>query len=349
MQLADAVRAALSRAVAAGDLVSAVPDEVLLDRPRSRDHGDYATPVALQLAGTAGLPPRRIAEVLVGQLGGVPGIASVDIAGPGFLNIRLAPATAGAVAGDVVAAGADYGSSKVLAGERINLELESTEPTGAVHLGVARRAAVADALGRLLITQGASVLRTAGVEQLAGEPMRVGKPAGAVICLDDLVEALGVDAARYWLIRYPAGTTPKPDLTVWTSQSRDNPVFHVQFAHARSSALATSAGQLGIDLGDTYDAALLDTPREADLIASIAAYPKVLATAAALREPYRVVRYLEGLASACHRFLDTVRVLPTGDEPATPVDVARVWLCAAARQTLANGLAVLGVLAPERM
>ena len=182
-----------------------------------------------------------------------------------------------------------------------------------------------------------------------GEPVRMSKRAGTVISLDDLMEALGVDAARYSLTRYSVDTTLDLDLDLWTRQTSDNPVFYVQYAHARLSALARSAGELGIELGDDYDAALLDTPQEAELMALLAAYPQVLSAAADLREPHRVVRYLEDLASGYHKFYDLVRVLPMGDEPATGANVARLWLCAAARQVLANGLAVLGVSAPERM
>jgi arginyl-tRNA synthetase len=546
-QLADAVRAALSRAVAAGEIDGTVPDEIGIDRPRSREHGDYATPVALKLAKTTGKPPRVIAETVARHLTGTPGIASVDIAGPGFLNIRLDTAAAGAVVGQVVAAGAGYGSSETLAGTNINLEFVSANPTGPVHIGGARWAAVGDALGRVLTTQGATVVReyyfndagaqidrfarsllaaarglpkpddgyggdyiltiadtitaahpgvlelpdteaievfrTQGVDQMFteikatlhqfrtdfdvyfhedslhasgavekavtrlkdsghlyqrdgawwikstdygddkdrvviksdgdpayiagdlayfldkrsrgfdlciymlgadhhgyisrlkaaaaafgddpdvvevligqmvflvqdGEPMRVSKRAGNVISLDDLIEALGVDAARYSLIRYSVDTTLDLDLDLWTKQSSDNPVYYVQYAHARLSALARSALDLGIELGSDYDAALLDTAQESELIALIAAYPQILAASAELREPHRVVRYLEDLASGYHKFYDAVRVLPMGQEPVSPANIARLWLCAAARQVLANGLAVLGVTAPERM
>ena len=546
-QLADVVRAALTKAVSAGDLTLTVPDEITIDRPRSREHGDYATPVALKLAKPAGIPPRKIAEVLATYLAEADGIAGVDIAGPGFLNIRLDTATAGAVVGQVVAAGAAYGSSNVLSGKQINLEFVSANPTGPVHIGGARWAAVGDALGRVLSTQGATVVReyyfndagaqidrfarsllaaarglpapedgyggdyiaeianaitsanpgaadrpdaeatelfrTQGVEQMFteikatlhafrtdfdvyfhedslhgsgavgkavdrlkasghlyekdgawwlkstdygddkdrvvvksdgdpayiagdlayfldkrsrgfdlciymlgadhhgyisrlkaaaaafgddpdvvevligqmvflvrdGEPVRMSKRAGTVISLDDLIEALGVDAARYSLIRYSVDTTLDLDLDLWTKQSSENPVFYVQYAHARLSKLVRDAGDLGIDLGDTYDAALLDTPQESALIALLAAYPQVLASSAELREPHRVVRYLEDLASGYHKFYEAVRVLPMGDESATPANVARLWLCAATAQVLANGLAVLGVTAPERM
>ncbi len=546
-QLADAVRAALSQAVAVGDLVLMVPDDIPIDRPRSREHGDYATPVALKLAKTAGLPPRTIAEVLARRLREVPGISAVEIASPGFLNIRLDTAAAGAVVRQVVAAGAAYGASHRLAGQRVNLEFVSANPTGPVHIGGARWAAVGDALGRVLSTQGATVVReyyfndagaqidrfarsllaaargaaapedgyggsyitdiaaeisrahpgaaqlpddearelfrTEGVEQMFteikatlhafrtdfdvyfhedslhasgavdkavtalkqsghlfeadgawwlkstdygddkdrvviksdgdpayiagdlayfldkrsrgfdlciymfgadhhgyvsrlkaaaaafgddpavvevligqmvflvenGEPIRMSKRAGTVISLDDLIEALGVDAARYSLIRYSVDTTLDLDLDLWTRQSSDNPVYYVQYAHARLSALARSAQDLGIDLGNDYDAALLDTPAEAEVIALLAGYPQVLAAAAELREPHRVVRYLEDLASAYHKFYDAVRVLPMGDDAVTSANIARLWLCNAARQVLGNGLAVLGVTAPERM
>ena len=175
------------------------------------------------------------------------------------------------------------------------------------------------------------------------------KRADTVISLDDLIDALGVDAARYALIRFSVDTTLDLDLDLWTRQTSDNPVFYVQYAHARLASLARNAADLGITLGEGYDASLLDTERESELIATLAAYPGVLATSAELREPHRVVRYLEDLASGYHKFYDSVRVLPMGDEPATDATVARLWLCAATRQVLANGLAVLGVDAPERM
>ncbi len=524
-----------------------MPDEITIDRPRSREHGDYATPAALKLGKAAGLPPRRIADVLARYLAEVDGIASVEVAGPGFLNIRLETAAAAAVVGAIVTAGERYGSSDALAGKQINLEFVSANPTGPVHIGGARWAAVGDALGRVLSTQGATVVReyyfndagaqidrfarsllaaarglpapadgyggdyildianrisadnpgaadlpdadatevyrAQGVAQMFdeikatlhafrtdfdvyfhedslhasgavdkavarlkdsghlfqadgawwlkstdygddkdrvvvksdgepayiagdlayfldkrsrgfdlciymlgadhhgyvsrlkaaaaafgddpevvevligqmvflvkdGEPVRMSKRAGTVISLDDLIEALGVDAARYSLIRYSVDTTLDLDLDLWTRQSSDNPVFYVQYAHARLSALARSAQDLGIDLGDDYDAALLDTPQEGELIALLAGYPQVLAAAAELREPHRVVRYLEDLASAYHKFYDAVRVLPMGQDEVTSANVARLWLCAAARQVLANGLAVLGVTAPVRM
>ena len=548
MQLADAVRRALAAAVDAGDLSVEVPADVPLDRPKSREHGDYATPVAMKLAKAARRPPREIAGVIATHLRAESGIAAVEIAGPGFLNITVEAAAAASLVGRIVADGAAYGAGDALAGRQVNLEFVSANPTGPIHIGGARWAAVGDALGRILGTQGATVVREyyfndagaqidrfarsllaaarhqpppedgyggdyigeiagritaanpgapqlpdddqatelyraqgvelmfdeikatlhtfrtdfdvyfhenslhvsgavdAAVQRLKdsghltfadgawwlnskaygddkdrvviksdgqpayiagdlayfldkrsrgfdlciymlgadhhgyiarlkaaaaafgddpdvvevligqmvnlvkdGQPLRMSKRAGTVITLDDLIDALGVDAARYALIRYSVDTTLDLDLDLWTRQTSDNPVFYVQYAHARLASLARNAADLGIDLGASYDPALLDTPRESELIALLAAYPGVLATAAELREPHRVARYLEDLASGYHKFYDSVRVLPLGDEAPTDATVARLWLCAATRQVLANGLAVLGVDAPERM
>jgi arginyl-tRNA synthetase len=546
-QLVDAIRRALAAAVATGELTGEVPAEIPLDRPRSREHGDYATPVALKLAKAVGRPPREIAGVISKHLSGAPGIAAVEVAGPGFLNITLEKAAAGALVGSIVAAGRSYGDGDALAGKQVNLEFVSANPTGPIHIGGARWAAVGDALGRVLSTQGATVVREyyfndagaqierfarsllavarglpapedgyggdyiaeiagrvtaahpegpglpddeairlyqhegvelmfdeikatlhvfrtdfdvyfhenslhesgavatavdrlknsghltfsdgawwlgstaygddkdrvviksdgepayiagdlayfldkrsrgfdlciymlgadhhgytarlkaaaaafgddpAVVEVLIGQmvnlvrdgvPLRMSKRAGTVITLDDLIDALGVDAARYALIRYSVDTTLDLDLDLWTRQTSDNPVFYVQYAHARLASLARNAADLDITLGGSYDPALLDTPRESELIALLAAYPGVLATAAELREPHRVSRYLEDLASGYHKFYDSVRVLPMGDERPTDATIARLWLCAATQQVLANGLAVLGVDAPERM
>lgn len=423
VQLADAVRVALTRAVATGDLAVPVPDEITVDRPRWREHGDYATPIALALARSAGLQPRRFAEVLAGNLSRENGIRSVDVAGPGFLNIRLDLAAAAALVGLVVREGTAYGSSNALQGKQINLKLVSTDPFGTVHIGGARCAAVGDALGRALATQGATVVRQqyfcdenrsvvvksdgdpadiardratfldsrsrgfdlciyllgaddhgdisrleaaaavvddgpAVVEVLSAqmvflvkdrEPVLTGKRAATVLLLDDLIDALGIDATTYSLIRHSIDTTLHLDPDLWTKQNPDNPLFDVQYAHARLSALTRSAQDLGIDLGSEYDAARLDTPQEAELIALLAAYPEVLAAAAELREPHWIARYLEDLTSGYRKFYDAVRVLPMGEEAPTAANVARLWLCAATRQVLANGLLVIGVSAPERM
>jgi arginyl-tRNA synthetase len=180
-----------------------------------------------------------------------------------------------------------------------------------------------------------------------GTPVRMSKRAGTVVTMEDLVEAVGVDAARYSLIRSSADSSLDIDLDLLTRKSNDNPVFYVQYAHARLASLARNAADLGMTPGT--ELGLLEHPREGDLIRTLGEFPAVLASAAELREPHRVARYLETLAAAYHRFYDSCRVLPMGDEEISELHRARLALCVAARQVLANGLAVLGVSAPERM
>jgi arginyl-tRNA synthetase len=546
--LAAAVRSAVSSAVADGDLDVPVPDEVRIERPRSKEHGDWATPVALQLARPAGRPPREVAEILLKRLREVPGIADAAVAGPGFLNVHLEQAALGDVARTVVQAGADYGRNDRLAGQRLNLEFVSANPTGPVHVGAVRWAAFGDALGRVLTACAAEVsreyysndagsqldrfaeslaavargesppaggytgeylhdiaarvladhpgllerdpesardvfrsdgvtlmlheiqqslarfgvvfdvyfrerqlhetgeiraavdrLRAAGhvyddegavwlrttdfgddrdrvlvrsngettyfaadvayyvdkrrrgfdraivvlgadhhgylgrlraavrclgedpdahLELLVGqlvhlvrgaEAVKLSKRAGTVVTLDDLVDAVGVDAARYSLARAPIDSPLELDLDLLTRQVAENPVFYVQYAHARICSLLARAGQAGIDRRADFDGALLGGEREGDLLAALAEFPRVVAGAAELREPHRVARYLEELAGTYHRFYESCRVLPLGDEPVTAQHLARVWLCDATRIVLGNGLQLLGVAAPERM
>ena len=546
--LADAVVSAVRACVNAGDLDVAVPEVVAVERPRNPEHGDYATNVALQLAKAAGRPPREVAELLASRLRHVSGITAVEIAGPGFLNIRLDPAALGELARAIVRAGTTYGTNNSLADERINLEFVSANPTGPIHIGGTRWAAVGDALARVFEANGAKVtreyyfndhgaqidkfarsllaramgepppedgyggayldeiaaavieirpdalslppdeaqevFRAHGVElmftqikqrlhefgvdfdvffhenelhrsgaveraierlrqlghmyeaegalwlrttefgddrdrvviksdgepayisgdlayyldkrergfdrviimlgadhhgyigrmmamcaafgdvpgrnleiligQLVnllkdGQPVRMSKRAGTVITIDDLVEAVGVDAARYALARSSANSEIDIDLDLLTKRSNDNPVFYVQYAHARLVSLQRNAADMGITRGDDYDASLLSHEREADLLGALAEYPRVVATAAELREPHRIARYLESLAGTYHRFYDACRVLPQGDEEPTDLTAARLWLSEATRVVLANGLGLLGVSAPERM
>jgi arginyl-tRNA synthetase len=549
-QLCDVVRTAVAGAVDRGTLAVEVPDEVVVERPKNPEHGDYATNVALRLARTAGRPPRAVAEVLAEELRVQPGVDAVDVAGPGFLNITLAKAALGRIAVAAVTAGGSYGRTELLAGQKLNLEFVSANPTGPVHIGGTRWAAVGDALGRLLEASGASVTREyylndagaqidrfarslmaaahgqpvpedgyAGsyVEEIAGqvlarepglldrpaeeqlpvfrahgvelmvaeirrslaalgvefdvffsetslhesgalekavarlreqghvfdadgavwlrttdfgddkdrvlvkadgeatyfaadcayyldkrsrgfdkvvimlgadhsgyvgrykalvaaagddpdehleiligqlvnlvrdgEPVRMSKRAGTVVLLDDLVEAIGVDAARYALARASVDQQIDIDLDLWSRKSNDNPVFYVQYAHARISSVLRNATDLGLSLGDAVDVdvALLEHPRESDLLRAIGDFPRVLSGAAELRAPHRVARYLEELAGTYHRFYDSCRVLPRGNEEATVLTTARLWLCAATATVLRNGLTVLGVTAPERM
>lgn len=544
--------AELLRSTAAAVLIehgldpAALPAVVTVERPRNPEHGDYATNLALQVGKKAGANPREFAGWLATALAGTDGIAAAEVAGPGFVNLRIETAAQAVIIADIATAGAEYGHSGLLAGRSINLEFVSANPTGPIHIGGTRWAAVGDALGRLLSTQGAQVvreyyfndhgtqidrfadsliaaaksepapedgyagayindiaaqvlaqapeamslpeaqqretfraigvdlmfsqikaslhefgtdfdvythedsmhtsgrvdeaiakLRTTGaiyekdgatwlrttefgddkdrvviksdgapayiaadlayyldkrqrgfdlciymlgadhhgyiarlkaaaaalgddpdtVEVLigqlvnlvrGGQPVRMSKRAGTVITLDDLVEAIGTDAARYALIRSSVDSPIDIDLALWSSASAENPVYYVQYAHARLCALARNAAELGLapDLSHLEE---LGHDKEGALIRTLGEYPRVLQSAAALREPHRVCRYLEDLAADYHRFYDSHRVLPQGDEPAGDVHRARLALCAATRQVIANGLDILGVSAPERM
>ncbi|MDQ1703640.1 MAG: arginyl-tRNA synthetase [Frankiaceae bacterium] len=546
--VASAVVAAIRAAVAAGELPVDAPDAVTLERPKNREHGDYASNVALQLAKPAARAPREVGEIIAARLRDQPGIDSVDVAGPGFLNIRLSQAAQGELARTIVAAGDDYGRTETLAKERINLEFVSANPTGPVHLGHTRWAALGDALRRLLQAAGADVtsehyvndagaqmqhfgasllaaargeptpesgyagdyiaevaarvveltpgildlpddealiaFREQGLELMleamkeslagfgvdfdvwfserslhesgaiehavealraqghvyesdgavwlrttdfgddkdrvlvrsngettyfaadaayyinkrergfnrcvymlgadhhgyvgrlktiaacagddpdvnievligqlvklvrAGEEVRLSKRAGTIVTLEELVEAVGVDAARYTLARYPADSPMTLDIDLVTRKTNDNPVFYVQYAHARIASLLRNAADLGIARGDDLDPSLLADERESDLLGALGEFPRIVAGAAELREPHRVARYLESLAGTYHRFYDACRVLPIGDEAATDLTQARLWLVEATRIVLANGLHLLGVSAPERM
>jgi arginyl-tRNA synthetase len=181
-----------------------------------------------------------------------------------------------------------------------------------------------------------------------GAPVRMSKRAGTVVTMEDLVDAVGVDAARYALARSSPNSTLDVDLDLLGRKSNDNPVFYVQYAHARISGVLRNARELGIDRGE-LDPTLLSHEREGDLLGALGEFPRVVASAAELREPHRVARYLEELAGVYHRFYDACRVLPQGDEPVTDLNRARLWLCEATRIVLANGLDLLGVSAPERM
>ena len=525
---------------------AALPATATVERPRNPEHGDYATNLALQVGKKVGANPRELAGWLAAALAEADGIASADVAGPGFVNLRIEASAQGVIVNNALDGGAGYGSSAALEGQHINLEFVSANPTGPIHIGGTRWAAVGDALGRLLSTQGAVVvreyyfndhgaqidrftnsliaaakgqptpedgyagdyikdiaaqvlakdpgalslpddemretfraigvdlmfthikqslhdfgtdfdvythedsmhssgrvehaidkLRQAGsiyendgavwlrttdfgddkdrvviksdgqpayvaadiayyldkrergfdlciymlgadhhgyiarlkavasalgedpatVEVLIGQmvnlvrngqPMRMSKRAGTVITLDDLVEAIGVDAARYSLIRSSVDSPIDIDLELWSSASNENPVYYVQYAHARLSALARNAADLGI-VPSAEHLELLTHEKEGELIRNIGEFPRVLKTAATLREPHRVARYLEDLAGDYHRFYDSCRVLPQGDETPNDLHAARLALCVATRQVIANGLGILGVSAPERM
>jgi arginyl-tRNA synthetase len=223
---------------------------------------------------------------------------------------------------------------------------------GADHHGyVGRLKAMAACVGddperniEVLIGQLVKIMRS-------GEEVRLSKRAGAIVTLQELVEMIGVDALRYTLARYPADSPLTVDVEQVTRQASDNPVFYVQYAHARLSAILRNAADLGIGpaAGDAFDPALLSHEKEGDLLRALAEFPRVVAAAAQLREPHRVARYLEDTASAFHKFYDTCRVLPMGDEEPAPIHGARLLLVDATRTVIANGLRLLGVSAPERM
>ncbi|MFI7249130.1 arginine--tRNA ligase [Micromonospora chalcea] len=530
---------------------AALPAQTTVERPRNPDHGDYASTLALQLSKKVGVPPRELATALADELAKAPGVKSVEIAGPGFLNVRLDAAAAGQLAKLIVEAGPAYGSSDTLAGQRINLEFVSANPTGPVHIGGVRWAAVGDALSRLLRATGAEVgteyyfndagsqidrfarsllaaaqgqpapedgyggayiaeiaaevvrrrpdvldlapdaaeevFRTEGVQLMFAEiksslrdfgvefdtyfnekdlhdqgaldaalarlreqghvfesegatwlrttefgddkdrvlrksngewtyfaadcayylnkrergfdrvvimlgadhhgyigrmkamsacfgddpahnleiligqlvnlvrdgaPVRMSKRAGTVVTLEDLVDAIGVDAARYALARYSADSPIDIDVELWTRAKNDNPVYYVQYVAARTAGVARNAAEIGLTRGDAaaFQPELLGHDKENELLKALAEFPAVVATAAELREPHRVARYLEeSVAQAYHRFYDNCRIAPQGDEKISDTHRARLWLNDATRVVIANGLRLLGVSAPERM
>jgi arginyl-tRNA synthetase len=545
--LAAAVLAAVAAAIEAGDLAGTAPAEVIVERPRNPEHGDYATNVALRLAKPAGKPAHEVAESIAARLSAQDGIAKVAVAGPGFLNITVAAGSLGPLARQIVDAGSGYGHDDAYAGQRVDLEFVSANPTGPLPVSGARWAAVGDSLARVMEARGASVTReyyfndhgaqidrfarsllarahgeptpedgyhgsyvddiatrvvaaVPGVLELPrdeaqevfrregvaamfaeikaslaefrvvfdvyflesslhasgavdkvlqqvresgrlffadgawwlrstefgddkdrvviksdgqpayiaadlaylrdkrsrgfdlciyllggdhhgyiarlkaaaaafdddpdvvevligqmvnlvkdGKPVRMGKRAGNIVTIDDLVEAVGVDAARYSLARSAMDATLDVDLDLLVRRSNDNPVYYVQYAHARLSSLQRNAAELGISRSAEPELTLLSHEREVDLLAALGEFPRIVATAGELRAPHRIAHYLEALAGTYHRFYDACRVLPMGDEPPTPLTDARLWLCEATRVVLANGLELLGVSAPERM
>jgi arginyl-tRNA synthetase len=181
-----------------------------------------------------------------------------------------------------------------------------------------------------------------------GEAVRMSKRAGTVVTMEDLVDAVGVDAARYALVRSSADSALDIDLDLLTKRTNDNPVFYVQYAHARTKSVARNAAEAGVTR-DAFDASLLTHETESILLAALADFPRVVRQAAELREPHRVARYLEDLAGSYHRWYDACRVSPFGDEEVTDLHRTRLWLNDATGQVLRNGLGLLGVSAPERM
>ena len=538
--LAEARRPGATEGLSAADLP--------LERPKNRDHGDWASNAAMKLAKTVGANPREFAAEIAEGLRSVPGVAEVEVAGPGFINIRLDAAAAGSLAKTIVDAGAAFGTNDSRRDEIINLEFVSANPTGPIHLGGTRWAAVGDSLARILASQGAAVtreyyfndhgaqidryarslvaaheglptpedgyggdyihdiarrvalaysgdidaldaeakqeaFRAQGVQfmfdeikqslhdfgvdfdvyfhendlhdsgaveravarlrelghifeqdgaiwlrstdfgddrdrviirsngepayfsgdlayylnkrergfnrciimlgadhhgyvgrlqamcaafgdepnvnlqiligQLVnlvknGQPVRMSKRAGTVVTMEDLVEIVGVDAARYALARSSADSNLDVDLDVLQRRTNDNPVFYVQYAHARTHNVGRNAAASGVDRSE-FAPETLTHETESALLGALQEYPRTVAFAAEVREPHRIARYLEELAGLYHRWYDNCRVIPLGDEPVEAVHRTRLWLNDATGQVLRNGLGLLGVSAPERM
>jgi arginyl-tRNA synthetase len=547
--LENEIKAAIVRAINSGLLTGAAPDAIKLDRPKDRTHGDYATSIALQLAKPMGKNPREVAQIIVDELVGASGISQLDIAGPGFINITLNRADQAALVETILTAKEEFGRGADLAGVKINLEFISANPTGPLHLGHTRWAAVGDALGRVLSAAGAQVTREFyindrgnqmdlfgqsveavafglpvpengyqgdyikdlatqvvaqdpelknlptekrwigfreaayqlqlkdqqrvlacfnthfdvwfserslheqgavehGIDKLraqghvfeddgaiwlrttdfgddkdrvmqksdhsltyfasdtayyinkrergfdiciymlgadhhgyigrlkataacagddpeynihvligqlvkimeGGQEVKLSKRAGTIITLEELVEKVGVDAARYTLIRYPVDTPMVMDIDILKRNTNENPVYYVQYAHARIAAVLRNAQELGATLElKEFDPAQLTHDRENELLGALAEFPRVVASSAELREPHRVARYLEELAGTYHGFYNDCRVLPMGEEKLTALHTARLLLCNATKQVISNGLELLGVSAPERM
>lgn len=522
--------------------------EVVLERPKNRDHGDWASNIAMKLAKRVGVNPRELATELTEGLAAIDGVATAEVAGPGFINIRLEAAAAGALAKTIVAAGSGFGDGSLYAGLKMNLEFVSANPTGPIHIGGTRWAAVGDSLARVLIAQGAAVtreyyfndhgaqidrftrsvlaayrgepapedgyggayiadiaqrvvaaypgdldvlpdaelnetFRSIGVDLMFGEikqslhdfgvdfdvyfhenslhesravdraierlrglghifeadgatwlrttdfgddrdrviiksdgeaayisgdlayyldkrergfdrciimlgadhhgyigrmmamtaafgdvpgvnleiligqlvnlvkegvPVRMSKRAGTVVTMEDLVEAVGVDAARYSLVRSSADSMLDIDLDLLTKRSNENPVFYVQYAHARTCAVDRNAAASGVTR-EVFAPETLTHETESALLGGLQEFPRVVAQAAELREPHRIARYLEEIAGLYHRWYDNCRVIPQGEDPIEAVHSTRLWLNDATQQVLRNGLTMLGVSAPERM
>ncbi|MEY4944441.1 MAG: hypothetical protein RL384_385 [Actinomycetota bacterium] len=547
-QLSEAIVAALHSLVSAGSLQLEVPSEVVVERPKNREHGDWATNVAMQLGAKAGLKPRDFAELLAIELQNSAGVEKVEIAGPGFINIFVSNSAAGELAREIVTAGQSYGRGTEYQGVKLNLEFVSANPTGPIHLGGTRWAAVGDSLARVFEFVGAEVtreyyfndhgaqidrfarsllaaaknepapedgyagayiheiaarvlaetaedilalpapeaqekFRAAGVELMfqqireslhefgvdfdvyfhenslyeskaversierlremghifeedgaiwlrsttfgddrdrviiksdgdaayiagdiayyqdkrsrgfdrciymlgadhhgyvprmmalcsafgdkpgenmeiligqmvnlvrGGEPVRMSKRAGTVVTMEDLVDVVGVDAARYALARSSINSSLDVDLEQLTKKTNDNPVFYVQYAHARTKQVAKNAASLNVDDSE-FDPSLLSHDSEAELLANLSEFPRVVQQAAQFREPHRIARYIEVVAGSYHRWYDNCRVTPLSGGEVETVHRTRLWLNNAASIVLANGLALLGVSAPERM
>nr|WP_203730522.1 DALR anticodon-binding domain-containing protein [Streptomyces sp. SID12501] len=330
---------AVRRAVDAGELSVAVPERAVVAAPGPGGSGDYATNIALQLARPAGRTPRYVAEVLREQISAAPGVRGVEITGPGFLNISLDSAAPAALVREILTQGLRYGHSDALAGQVLSVRLPvAYEPRAEV---------VADALARIVATQGARIHLHRGTGE-QGEQGHQGEQGGMEVEILDLrtlppaprdPATLGPDAAR-WALLHPAPHDRPRIGAEHLVQREGNPLFRVRYAYARTRALGRNAADLGFT---AYAGDLTDVPPS--LLASLADHPRVLLGAATHRAPDRLARHLVTLADATLAFLPTV--LPLGDEKPSAAHRARLALVEAAGTVLAGGLSLLGIDAPE--
>lgn len=364
-ELSRTVLGAVRRAVEEGVLRGPVPERVKVERSRPGGSGDYATNAALRLARDARMPAREVAEVLSGALARHPGIAGVEISGPGFLNITLAAGTHHALVREVLSHGIRYGHGNGMAGQVLQYH----------HRPDVRAAVTADAVRRLLRAQGALVRISCDRAEpawalLGATPDALGTPPVALpelrpvpvdVSADELLRRFGPDAARWALLRPAGHDRPRPDDGLLV-QNEGNPLFRVRYAHARSRALLLNAADLGFTAGlaedggssahekgaDAHpaDAHPADTAASA-LLAALGDHPAALESAARLRAPDRVARHLEAIADALLGFQHTV--LPVGDEKPSATHRSRLALAEAAGTVLAGGLALLGISAPEHL
>lgn len=348
--LSSTVLHAVRRAVDEDALRAPVPARVRVERTRPGGRGDYASAVALQLAGPAALPAREVAEILRVRMAGAPGIGRVEITGPGFLNFTLDAATDAAahsaLVRQVLERGTRYGHGDALAGVPLQFS----------HAREVRAAVTADAVRRLVRAQGAPVRVSCdgacdpdwarlgiSVDAHGRPPVPLTEirpvPAGATA--GELLARLGPDATRWGLLR-PAGhdrATLGDELLV---QGEGNPLFLVRYAYSRARALSRGAELLGF----TGDPGEVPGPEALALLAVVADHPAVLAAAARHRAPDRLARHLETVAHAFFDFHDAASPLPVGDEKPSAAHRTRLALAEAAGTVLASGLSLLGVSAP---
>ncbi|MFC4030884.1 ArgS-related anticodon-binding protein NrtL [Streptomyces polygonati] len=376
-ELSRAVIGVVRRAVEAEELRVVVPETVIVRRPPRPGCGDYATNVALQLAGPAGRTPYEVAEILARRLEKQSGIAQVEIAGRGFLNITLSAGAYGDVVRQVREQRARYGYGDGSADDAAGAE--GALPVVAGEPGALRGQLVAEVVNRLLrVAAGRApappgtppgaptetVTETVTVQEPpeAAEPLEAaeppepgppdapGGPTAPAPAPGAPAPPLGSDATRWALLRPPGEDTPRltPDLL---EQRESNPLFRVRYAHARTQALVRNAHDLGVpvDAPQQADPAPYHHPAETELLGLIADFPRVIETAARRRAPDRVARHLERLADAFFRFHDECPPLPKGDEKPSSAHAARIRLADATGVVLAGGLDLLGISAPDHM